>query len=83
MNILTPIPLVAALMVAPLVAPPAHAAATQDADEQAELRAKYDEKVAKEFVSFGGWLVDYDEARAKAAEEGKLLFTYFSRSYSP
>ena len=42
-----------------------------------------EEQIAKDFVSFGGWLLDYDEARAKAAEEGKLLFTYFSRSYSP
>jgi len=75
MKIMTIIPLAAALLAAPL-----HA---QGGDEQAELRAKYEEKIAKEFVSAGGWLLDYDEARAKAAEEGKLLFTYFTRSYSP
>ncbi len=75
MKHLTWIPLAAALLVAPLQA--------QDGDEQAELRAKYDEKIAKEFVSFGGWVLDYDEAREQAKEEGKLLFTYFSRSYSP
>ena len=75
MKHLTWIPLAAALLAAPLQA--------QASDEQAELRAKYEEKIAKDFVSYGGWLLDYDEARAKAKEEGKLLFTYFSRSYSP
>ena len=56
---------------------------SQEVDEQAELQAKYEKKVAKEFVSFGNWILDYDEARAKAKAEGKLLFTYFTRSYSP
>ena len=69
------IPLSVALLAVPAIA--------QEPDEQAELRAKYDKKLAKEFVSAGGWLFDYDEARAKAKKEGKLLFTYFSRSYSP
>ena len=47
------------------------------------LQAKYDEKVAKGFVAHGGWILDYDEARAKAKKEGKIIFTYFTRSYSP
>ena len=65
----------AAVMMAP--------AFSQGADEQAELQAKYDKKVAKEFVSYGHWMLDYDKAREKAKAEGKLIFTYFSRSYSP
>mgnify|MGYP003654964456 CR=1 FL=1 len=56
---------------------------SQSTDEQAELRAKYEKKIAKDFVSYGNWMLDYDAARAKAKAEGKLLFTYFSRSYSP
>jgi hypothetical protein len=56
---------------------------SQSTDEQAALQAKYDKKVAKEFVSYGNWILDYDVARAKAKEEGKLIFTYFTRSYSP
>lgn len=47
------------------------------------LQAKYDEKIAKAFVAHGGWILDYDEARAKAKKEGKVIFTYFTRSYSP
>lgn len=56
---------------------------SQEVDEQAELQAKYEKKVAKEFISYGNWMLDYDAARAKAKAESKLLFTYFSRSYSP
>ena len=56
---------------------------SQNTDEQAELQAKYDKKIAKEFVSYGHWMLDYDAARAKAKAEGKLIFTYFYRSYSP
>ena len=59
------------------------AAFGQVVDEQAELKAKYDKKIAKEFVSFGNWILDYDVAREKAETEGKMLFTYFTRSYSP
>ena len=55
----------------------------EEVAEQAELQAKYEKKVAKDFVSHGNWILDYDVARAKAKEEGKLLFTYFTRSYSP
>lgn len=69
------VPLLAAMFVGPGFA--------QDADKQAELQAKYDKKIAMEFVSHGKWILDYDVARAKAKEEGKLLFTYFTRSYSP
>mgnify|MGYP006935311848 CR=1 FL=1 len=57
--------------------------ADEHAAKQAELQAKYDKKIAKEFISYGNWILDYDVARAKAKAEGKLLFTYFSRSYSP
>ena len=56
---------------------------TKVTDGQAELRAKYEQKIAKDFVSSGNWILDYDDARAKAKAEGKLLFTYFTRSYSP
>jgi len=50
---------------------------------QADLKEKYADKLALEFVDYGGWITDYDAARAKAKEEGKVLFVYFSRSYSP
>lgn len=46
-------------------------------------QAKYEEKLSKEFVEYGGWMTDYDAARAAAKEQGKVLFVYFSRSYAP
>ena len=46
------------------------------------LRAAYEAKTSKDFVAHGGWILDYDEARAKAAAEGKLIFAYFTRSYA-
>ena len=60
----------------------ASVAPAQGASQQA-LKKKYEDKLALEFVDYGGWITDYDEARAKAKEEGKVLFVYFSRSYSP
>lgn len=47
-----------------------------------ELQARYEEKIAKPFVSDGGWIVDYDEALTKAEAEKKIIFAYFTRSYS-
>jgi hypothetical protein len=49
---------------------------------QDELRAKYEAEIRLPFVAQGNWLLDYDEARARAKKEGKLIFAYFSRSYA-
>ncbi|MDA1259263.1 MAG: hypothetical protein O3A20_01430 [Planctomycetota bacterium] len=57
------------------------ASAQQDYDQNL-MKANLETKVQKEFVAFGGWITDYDEARARAAKEGKLIFAYFTRSYS-
>lgn len=51
--------------------------------KQAELIAKFEKKTHAKYIEFGGWTLDYDQAKAKAKAEGKLLFAYFSRSYSP
>ena len=53
------------------------------AQSQDELEKRYREKLSHEFVEYGGWLTDYDAARARAEKEGKVLFVYFSRSYAP
>jgi hypothetical protein len=50
---------------------------------QEAFQEKYEKKLSKDFIEFGGWMTDYDAARARAKEEGKLMFVYFSRSYSP
>ena len=70
------------------VAPPALAvqAAASVVDEHAEQQATYRrnhaEKIAKDFVSYGGWMLDWDQARERARAEKKMLFIYFTRSYA-
>ncbi len=49
---------------------------------QAKLIEARSAKLAKPVFKKADWLFDYDQARARAKEEGKLLFTYFTRSYS-
>jgi len=44
---------------------------------------KLEKKMAKEFVKNVSWHTDYDKARETAAADGKLIFAYFTRSYSP
>lgn len=53
------------------------------AAQQDDLIAKRDKKLAGEWLKKGGWYTDYDKARAKAAETNRLIFGYFTRSYSP
>lgn len=55
-------------------------AAAQDQDQ---LKANLEKKLAKEFVESGAWRLNYDEARAEAAREKKLLFVYFTRTFAP
>ena len=43
-------------------------------DDQAQLKAKLDEKLAKEFVKKGGWRLNYDDALKEAEKTGKPLF---------
>ena len=50
--------------------------------DQADLKAKREKKLAKEVFHQTPWVFDYDAARKQAREEGKLLFTYFTRSYA-
>jgi len=67
--------ILAGLSVAPAVTAAPHG--------PADLQEKYEAKLALDFVEFGGWITDFDKAKAKAKQEGKVLFTYFSRSYAP
>ncbi len=64
-----------AALVAMLLALPA---AAQD-----DLQAKYEKKMAKEFVKKTTWESKLSEAQAKAATANKLIFGYFTRSYQP
>ncbi len=51
--------------------------------DQATYRKRLQKTLAKDFIKKGGWILDFDEARARAKKEGKLIFAYFTRSYAP
>ena len=51
-------------------------------DDQELLRTKLAEKLAQPFVKFGKWETDYTAAKQRAKKEGKLLFVYFTRTFS-
>ena len=65
-------------LVTALLATSALAQGTQD-----EFKAKRTAKMAESWFTGNPWTADYDEARAKAKESGKVIFAYFTRSYSP
>ncbi len=47
------------------------------------LEERLEKKMAKPFIKNAAWVTDHDAARKLAGEQGKLLFAYFTRSYSP
>lgn len=57
--------------------------AQQQQQSQEELIAKRDAKLEQAWLDKADWILDYEEALAKAGESGKLVFGYFTRSYSP
>ena len=54
-----------------------------EAQSQEQFKSRLEEKLSHKFIEYGGWMTDYDAARARAKKEGKVLFVYFSRSYAP
>ncbi len=53
------------------------------AKSQAELQASFDKKVAQDWYARVDWTDDFDLARQRAVAEGKFIFGYFTRTYSP
>ncbi len=53
------------------------------AEEQEVLRNRLESKLSEKWVSSQNWTTDYDLARQRSAESGKLIFAYFTRSYAP
>ena len=43
---------------------------------------KRDEKLGKEWIKRTAWILDYDKALEAAKDGNKLIFAYFTRSYS-
>ena len=58
------------------------AAGSTQEKTQDELIKLRDEKLALPVFKKADWSFDYDAVRARAKQEGKLIFTYFSRSYA-
>lgn len=50
---------------------------------RAELEALRRQKLGKPVFKMTAWHTDFDDARALAKAEGKLLLAYFTRSYAP
>ena len=51
--------------------------------DQDELKARRDKKLAADFLQNGDWITDYTKAREAAKKSKKIIFGYFTRSYSP
>lgn len=49
---------------------------------QDDLQGKLDKKLAEAWIKDPAWITDYDEAKKKSAETGKVIFAYFTRSYA-
>ncbi|MEM7200949.1 MAG: hypothetical protein AAF628_11820 [Planctomycetota bacterium] len=59
--------------------------AQQDRDEptRQQLVQRREAKLAKPVFRHAKWHLDYERARADAAESDRLLLVYFTRSYAP
>lgn len=52
------------------------------AQDQEQMKKNLDKKLEAEFLKKTKWNLDYDEAKAEAKKNNKLIFAYFTRSYS-
>ena len=68
---------------APLLAAVLAAGVPAQEPAQESLVDQYQHKIERPFVTVGGWLVDYEAALARARDEGKVVFVYYTRSYAP
>ncbi len=68
-----------ALLLAALATP----TLAQVAKSPEELKKLHEAKLAEPFVQKAPWVTDYDKARDTAKAGNKLIFAYFTRSYSP
>lgn len=76
---LIPVAILAAMAVPCLSAPVLAQRKPPTQEQLIEQRAK---KLAKPVFHAPVWETDYDAARARAKQEDKVIFAYFTRSYS-
>ena len=72
-----------ALAAATLLLLPGAPALAQGSGAVEKLQERFEKKSKKDFIKNVAWELDYDKARKTAAESGKLIFAYFTRSYAP
>lgn len=70
---LTPMALIA--LAQPLLA--------QRSYDQEKMKASYAEMQTHSWFTDGGWITDFDVAKATAKKTGKPIFAYFTRTYAP
>ena len=51
--------------------------------QQDDLQDRLDQKLKSAFLENADWTTDFDKAKEKAADSGKVIFAYFTRSYAP
>lgn len=71
-----------ALVAAFLLALPGLVRAQKEKSQEELIKAR-DAKLAEEWLKNGGWRTDYEQVRAEAKKTDRLIFAYFTRSYSP
>lgn len=54
----------------------------QGGQDQETLKEKRDQKLEAEWLKKADWITDYDKARENSKKSKKLIFAYFTRSYS-
>lgn len=50
---------------------------------QSPEETKYEKKLGAAFIKNAAWVLDYDVAQKQAADSGKVMFAYFTRSFAP
>jgi len=53
------------------------------AQDVEELKKRRDAKLAEAWLKSAPWITDFDKAKDEAFDQEKLIFAYFTRSYSP
>ncbi len=51
--------------------------------DQEDMMARKAELLKHDWLKQADWVMSYAKAKAQAAKSGKLIFTYFTRSYAP
>lgn len=74
--------LATALLALTLLAPQAATQGRQPPSQE-ELQSRLEKKLEGEWLKNADWQTDFAAAKAAAKDSGKLIFAYFTRSYTP